>query len=214
MVLDRLAEPRFAVSLALVLILAAGLLFAPATAGGAAGQPQAVSTSGRVLGQLLGGVRTAAAAYLWIKTDSDHDTYYGDLTKEAPLIPLYRIQTWLDPKMERAYFVASYMLWQQRKSREAIEFAKEGLSANPRSPLLTFNLGQLYFLESGDEARDNALRYLWKAERMTRGADPALRMQVLSSLSAVYGKWKIPGRPAWIKREIEELARKSTWEEE
>ncbi|RJQ54238.1 MAG: hypothetical protein C4521_05155 [Actinobacteria bacterium] len=206
MVVERLLEPRLAIALAVLLLLAAGLLSNSAGLDiGQAGGPRAAVRSGQVLAQMLGGVRSAAAAYIWIKLDTDHDTFYGDLRKEAPLIPLFRVATWLDPKMERAYYVGGYMLWQQGRLRESIEFASEGVANNPKSALLVFNLGQLYFLQEGRTAKEGALRHLWQAEEMTRKADIGLRLQVLTTLSATYAKWKIEGEPAWLDREIQSL---------
>lgn len=204
----RLLEPRCAAAVAIGLLVLAGALGATVqtspTRGTAA--PAAVSRSGTVLAQALGGIRTAAAAYIWIKLEEEHHEFYGgDLRKERSLTPLYRIATWLDPHQERSYYVGSYLLYTYKKQREAVAFAKEGLANNPNSLLLTFNVGQIYLLIQGPKARDGAIRYLTRAEMLARGADRAARLQVLAALHAAHKKWKVPGEPPEFVRELKEL---------
>ena len=66
-----------------------------------------------------------AAAYLWLKVDSDHHAYYNDLSKEQSLLPLYRLITWFDPHLVEPYFVASYMLYLYHRPREALALARD-----------------------------------------------------------------------------------------
>ena len=188
------------------------LLLVAAAAGAAAGRPapgselpQAVGSSGAVFARALGGVRSAAAAYLWIKLDDAHHEFYGgNMGKEKSLIPLFRVVTWLDPQLTRAYYVGSYMLWLYGKKQDALAFAHEGLVNNRGSVMLTLNLGQLYLSGQGNTAKRNALRYLTTAEKMSRGTDDVFRLQVITGLDAVYKKWKIPGEPDVV---VSELAR-------
>lgn len=203
---ERLLDPRTATIVALVLLLAGGILGTALdnpSSGLGARPPQAIGSSGAVFAQVLGGVRSAAAAYLWIKLDDDHHQFYGgDMGKERPLMPLFRIATWLDPRLERAYYAGSYMLWIYGRKRDAIDFALEGVRNNPTSVMLTLNVGQLYLMGRGDGARREALQYLAIAEKMSRGTDDEFRLNVMNALDAVYKKWRIPGEPKAILREV------------
>lgn len=208
-VAERLLEPRNAVALVLVLVLAAGALGSvlersvPGTRGVT---PGAVNRTGVVVAQALGGIRNAAAAYIWIKLDEAHHEFYGGtFSREAPLAPWYRIAAWLDPRMEQAFAVGSYIVFKQGRPREALAFAREGLASNPDSLLLTLNLGQLYLFQQGNVAKRGALKYLSRAEEMSRGTGPSVRLQVLGSLNAVYTKWRIPNEPPVVSRELERL---------
>lgn len=206
---DRWLEPKQAVVVVGALLVAAAAFGAAADrtpAGAGSELPQAMGSSGAVFAGALGGVRTAAAAYLWIKLDDAHHGFYdGDMRKEQPLMPLFRIATWLDPHLEKAYYVGSYMLWLYKRKAEAIGFAQEGLDNNPTSVLLTLNLGQLYLFEQGNAAKSNALMYLTRAEKLSRGRGSSVRFQVLGSLDGVYKKWKIPGEPPALVKELARL---------
>lgn len=207
---ESLLESRWAVAVVAGLLIAAALLGSTIDQPLAATElPQAVGSTGAVFARALGGVRSAAAAYLWIKLDDAHHQFYsGDMRKEQPLMPLFRIATWLDPRLERAYYVGSYMLWLNGKSSGAIEFAREGLRNNPDSVILTLNLGQLHLFQQGVVAKREAMLYLTLAEKMSRGMDRSTRLQVLGSLDAAYKKWKVPREP---KAVIDELARLRAW---
>ncbi|MCL6472959.1 MAG: hypothetical protein K6T91_09150 [Firmicutes bacterium] len=101
--------------------------------------------------KLLGGLRSVAAAYIWLKVDRLHDNYYGALNeKEDELIPLYRLTTWLDPHIVDAYYVGSYLLYKVKRPDEGWEFALEGLNANPDSAEMELNVGQLALFYKND----------------------------------------------------------------
>ncbi|MHB0976863.1 MAG: hypothetical protein ACYC1U_06685 [Candidatus Aquicultorales bacterium] len=101
-------------------------------------------TSAETAVRFLGGVRGAAAAYLWLKVDRLHEDFYGeDLSKEQELAPLYRIITWLDPSFADAYYVGSYLLFKFGRPREGWAFALEGVVRNPESSSLERNAGEL-----------------------------------------------------------------------
>lgn len=100
--------------------------------------------------ELLGGLKTASAAFLWIKIDRIHDTYYGNFSKEAELIPMYRLVTWLNPHLDEAYYVGSYLLYKFGKPGEGWKFNQEGLKMNPRSGKLELNAAQFILFERGN----------------------------------------------------------------
>jgi tetratricopeptide (TPR) repeat protein len=99
--------------------------------------------------ELLGGLKTASAAFLWLKVDRIHDTYYGNLKKEEELVPMYRLVTWLNPHLDEAYYVGSYMLYKFGKPAEGWKFNQEGLRMNPRSGKLELNAAQFILFERG-----------------------------------------------------------------
>lgn len=115
-------------------------------------------------GQMLGGLRSGLAAYLWLRTEEIHHTYYENLSKEQELIPFYRIMTWLDPHFILAYDVGSYTLTLYGKNEEGLKFIKEGLEKNPDSPTLNLTAGQIYLFRFRDF--DNAIRYFKTAIRL------------------------------------------------
>jgi len=138
---------------------------------------QASAVSGQVLVQLLGGLRTVAAAYLWIKVDADHHAYYDELSKEQSLIPLYRLMTWLVPHFVEPYFVASYMLYLYHRPREGLAFAKEGLANNPDSDRLHYNIGEIYLIY--EKKYSLAARHLELAVDLAQSKDDRLTYLVL-----------------------------------
>ena len=134
--------------------------------------------------KLLGGLRSTAAAYLWLKIDRIHHRFYGELAEEKELVPLYRITTWLDPHFVYAYYVGSFILYVNNKGGEAIDFAEEGVRANPDSTILNFNLGQLYLIVRSDLQQSEYL--LQKALLLSE--DEADRYNILTTLLVVYEK--------------------------
>lgn len=209
MLADRLGQPRILLGLAALALAIAIVVGMPLDQDRAADRdrmPQAMGSAGAVFAQALGGIRSAAAAYLWIKLDEAHHEFYGgDFRSERSHMPLFRVATWLDPRMERAYYVGAYMLYLYGEREEAIAFAHEGMRNNPDSALLVMNVGQLYLFQQGDKARREALQYLSLAERMSRKSNFELRFYVLSSLDAAYKKWKIPNEPKAVVEELRQL---------
>ena len=143
----------------------------------------APAQAARSLWRFLGGVRSIAAAYLWIKIDEIHHAYYGDIHREQELIPLYRLVTWLDPQWEDAYFVGSYLLYIYKRPKESLAFAEEGVKMNPRSAKLYYSLGQIQFLQKKYE---DAEKSLTKAVECSK--NPTERAACLLLLTQVYRK--------------------------
>lgn len=133
--------------------------------------------------ELLGGLRSVAAAYLWLKVDRIHDNYYRELSKkEDELIPLYRLVTWLNPHIDDAYYVGSYLLYLDKRPEEGWQFALEGLRTNPGSWTMEFNVGQLALLYKKDYK--HSISHLNQAYALAQDNDE--KVQVLQTLHAAY----------------------------
>jgi tetratricopeptide (TPR) repeat protein len=81
--------------------------------------------------------------------------------KEREMLPWLKLSAELDPQRVETYTVAAY--WLRRvlgKEKEAEEFLRQGLSANPDSYEILFELGQLYYENRKDLVR---ARNLWEA---------------------------------------------------
>lgn len=138
---------------------------------------------------LLGGARTVVAAYIWLKTDRISEEYYGALSKEAEVLPLYRVVTWLDPRFEDAYYIGSYMLFLVNRPKEGWDFALEGLKFNPESAKMELNVGQLALVKRHDYK--SAIHHLERAQRLA-GDHAAERYLALSNLRTAYVKANMP----------------------
>lgn len=143
-----------------------------------------VKSSASTILEILGGLRAAAAAYLWIKIDRIHDGYYGELSKEGELIPLYRIVTWLNPHLEDAYYVGSFMLYRLKEPNEGWNFAMEGLKLNPESSRMELNVGELALFYQKDYG--GAIYHLKRAYALAK--DDSDKVLALQRLHAAYIK--------------------------
>jgi tetratricopeptide (TPR) repeat protein len=84
------------------------------------------------------------------------------------MLPWLRLSAELDPQRIQTYTVAAYWLRSQLgKVDEAEQFLREGLRANPHSPELLFELGQIYNLNRQDPIRARNLYELALAQAKT-----------------------------------------------
>lgn len=149
--------------------------------------------------KLLGGLRSVAAAYVWIKVDRLHDNYYGALTeKEDELIPLYHLTTWLDPHIVDAYYVGSYLLYKINRPDEGWRFALEGLKMNPDSSEMELNVGQLALFYRKDYK--TAITHLERAYKLAQNKDD--RSEALRGLAAAYKKAGMTKKAEEIKEKL------------
>ncbi|MCL5291164.1 MAG: tetratricopeptide repeat protein [Actinobacteria bacterium] len=149
--------------------------------------------------KFLGGLRSAAAAYIWIKVDRLHDEYYGEkFEQEEELIPLYRITTWLDPHLVDAYYVGSYLLYKFKRTDEGWSFAMEGLRLNPESAKMELNVGQLALFYRKDY-RD-AITHLERACLIAKSTEE--KIFALQTLEAAYRQAGMIDRAESVKRAI------------
>jgi len=74
--------------------------------------------------------------------------------REREILPWLRIAAELDPQRVETYTVAAFWLRKRLgKTKEAEEFLREGLRANPKSPQILFQLGRLYWEDHHDAAQ-------------------------------------------------------------
>lgn len=193
---DRRVSTRMALVFLLVLVVGSIVLqysVDNAAGSGAGWEKASPLDAGRSVLDLLGGVRQAVAANLWTKTDAIHHGYYGgDITKEQALYPYYWLITRLDPHFTMAYYYASYMLCRFGKIDPGFNLAIEGLRYNPDSPLMQYNLAQIYFFFKKDPAK--ARYHLLKAMQLTNDeGDKAVYETLLGTIDRVIaGKKKQP----------------------
>jgi tetratricopeptide (TPR) repeat protein len=81
-----------------------------------------------------------------------HTHLSGDTVGE--MLPWLKLSAELDPQRIQTYLVASYWLRENLgKVQEAKEFLRAGIRANPKSPALLYELGNLYLENLKDLAR-------------------------------------------------------------
>lgn len=158
--------------------------------------------------KFLGGVRTAAAAYLWIKADRLHDDYYKeDFNKEQELVPLYRLATWLDPHLVDAYYVGSWLLYRYKQPEEGWKFAQEGLRLNPDSWKMELNLGQLAMLYKKNYRE--AVIHMKKATELAKEDEE--KLATLLGYQAALNQSGLTKEAEAVGREVERVKQEAGW---
>ena len=91
--------------------------------------------------------------------------------QERELLPWLRLSAELDPQRIDTYTVASYLLRNMGKAKEAEDFLRDGRRNNPDSYEILFELGRLYMENYHDSAR---ARNVWElALRKWSAQEPA-----------------------------------------
>ncbi len=110
------------------------------------------------------------------------------------ILPWLRLSADLDPQLIKNYVVAAYWLQGSlKKPREAEEFLREGLRANPSSYEIMHELAKIYY--DVDHDTDHA-RNLWELALMhwqeqddaKKEPDPEVHREILSHLSRLEAK--------------------------
>lgn len=142
-------DARKVVGFVLCLALAVGAQGVTATTRSAEPSGAATAAVGRTGFAYLGGLRRFAAAVLWNRLDPQSHEYYADtpFSKQTHMMPTFHIVTLLDPQFEQAYYLASWLAWENISREEGISIARDGLAENPESGMLVTNLIQLLFIE-------------------------------------------------------------------
>lgn len=103
----------------------------------------------------LGGVRQFLAYVLWIRTDSLHHGYYGNLALESELVPYYLMIGSLDPHNVDAYYTGGATIFFTGNEQQAIDFTLEGIANNPDNGDLYASLADLYLRQGKyEQARE------------------------------------------------------------
>lgn len=114
--------------------------------------------------------------------------------REAEMLPWLRLSAELDPQQVEIYTVASYWLRNTlKKPKEAEQFLREGLRANPDSFEILFELGRLYDETKHDAVRARnvwqvALRKWEKTEGHKPEPDPTVYREILVRLALSFEK--------------------------
>lgn len=132
---------------------------------------------------LIGELRTPLAMMMFYRMDLYHELLAQQgtsYTKETQLMPLLRLTTYLDPKLDEAYDLLSFDLIRGHgRQDEAMKILEEGLVYNPDSFVLNSRMGQLLLWRR--EYR-KAIPYLQRAlnhPREEQGALDAYNMLAL-----------------------------------
>src|SRR5882724_8202877 len=112
---------------------------------------------------------------------------------EREILPWLRLSAELDPQRVETYTVAAYWLRNMGKIGEAEQFVREGMRANPNSPEILFELGQLYYESEHETARarnvwELALRKWTAQESAKKEPDMFLLEQIAVNLSRLEQK--------------------------
>lgn len=129
-----------------------------------------------VILNMIGGLKEFVADILWIKVD-DYFHHHLDpsgkgatLSGEEDIMPIIRLQTWLDPHYVKGYYIGGWHLaFNLDRVEEGIKFLEEGIGFNPKEPLLYLELSRICFFKTRDYRR--ARYYAVKAARLSRTKD-------------------------------------------
>lgn len=143
---------RKALWLLAILVVLGGNLLLPQQHERLFGLPQSLPRSrADVLLDVLGEARTVMARMLWFKMDILHeqlDRQGIPHEKQSDLLPLLRMITLLDHRLEDAYdIIVADLARGHGRNQEAREILEEGLRYNPRSVLLLRTKAMMLFKE-------------------------------------------------------------------
>jgi tetratricopeptide (TPR) repeat protein len=150
--MQRSRQASLVAAIALCLVLALG--------GQAAADAVVADASGADTGRAVGraassyvtGLRTYAAALLWLRIDPLMHGYYSEVALQDMRFMLSTISAVeaLDPHFIQSYYVGAWILAQNDRVDDAVAMAGRGVSENPDSGLLRVNLAQILMLHAED----------------------------------------------------------------
>jgi tetratricopeptide (TPR) repeat protein len=118
--------------------------------------------------------------------EEDHDL--GESGDVREILPWLKITADLDPNRIETYTVGAYWLrTRMNKPKEAEEFLRQGLKANPGNYAILFELGRIYFESYKDLPRARnvweAALQRWNQQEASKKPDTFLRLQITSNLA-------------------------------
>lgn len=148
--LVRSKAPVIALVLALVLALGGQAMtdrLAPDTGGAATGRAVGQATLSYV-----SGLRTFAAAVLWMRLEPTLHSFYDGvpLEQQRYLLSTVAAVEALDPKLQQPFYIGAWILARNNRTDDALAMAKRGVRENPNAGLLLTNLAEIQMLYADD----------------------------------------------------------------
>ncbi len=160
---------------------------------------------------------------------SSHHSHLDKPGEAREILPWLKLSADLDPSRIDTYIVASYWLRKSiGKPREAEQFLREGLQANPSSYEILFELGKIYYENYHDPSHarniwELALRRWREQDAAGKKPDPLVYDGMLANLSHLEEEQgntakaleyldlelTVSPTPAAIQKHIDELKQKS-----
>jgi tetratricopeptide (TPR) repeat protein len=157
-----------------------------------------------VLLDVLGESRTILARYLFMKADVYHHVLEKQgvySTKEQDVLPLYRLCTYLDPRMEEAFDLLVYDLnTGYGDQASALAVLEEGLLYTPKSVKLNLRKAQIFLLAKEYEKAIPAAQLA--VENSTDEFDTRNSLRVLYHSYEHLQRWKDAERVLMLHLEI------------
>ncbi len=155
-------KARFILAIALAMIVGLGGAVGTARwleggAGPALQEDARYLPSPRVARLLSFGYEQMAADLMWIRTVQYFGKHLGADDQFPRMRPLLEVTVGLDPHFVEAYRYGGLFLWIAGDIPATLAFLEEGYRNNPSRWELPHDLGRLYFLQLGDNAK--ALRW-------------------------------------------------------
>jgi tetratricopeptide (TPR) repeat protein len=128
------------------------------------------------------------------------------------ILPWLRISAELDPNREETYITGAYWLRKRmNRVREAEEFLRDGMRANPRSYALTFELARIYDEHHNDPVRARnlfglSLRYWDQSQLLAPEPDLFVRAQILGQYARLEQREGDAERAVTLLQELRKIS--------
>jgi len=109
----------------------------------------------------IAAVRDTIVDALWVKTDE----YWHAQENLAAVIEICRMEIELDPHFSDAYSVGAWLSLQHGQDKQALDFYKQGVAANPDDYELLHEFGLRYYMLAKHDPK-GALPYLKRAAEL------------------------------------------------